>query len=209
MNVRYLFLPPLHVFMVKTYDYIIVLKKPNFKVIDWISQLMLLLAVASFLFVAFMCLSQKSTALPVSLSWLLLFFCSLIIGWWVFCFGQVQRGIIPYYRFALMFAAWGWFVVPDGKWVAIIYIIACFLEKPVKVPPEAAFDTEEISFNSFPRKIYLWKDVANVVLKDGLLTIDLKNNTLIQKQVNDEVLPEIEEEFNGFCQEQLDRKTEY
>ncbi len=207
MDLRYLFLLPLHIFMVKTYDYIIVLKKPNFKVIDWISQLMLLLSVASFFFVAFMCLSQKSTVLPVSSSWLLLFFCSLIIGWWAFCFGQVKRELIPYYRFALMFAAWGWFVVPGGKLVAIIYIVACFLEKPVKVPPEAAFDAEEISFNSFPRKIYLWKDVNNVVLKDGLLTIDLKNNTLIQKQVNDVVSPEIEQEFNGFCKEQLDGKT--
>ena len=75
--------------------------------------------------------------------------------------------------------------------------------EPVKVPPEAAFDAEEISFNSFPRKIYLWENVSNVVLKDGLLTIDLKDNTLIQKQVNDEVEKEIEQEFNGFCQEQL------
>ena len=189
--------------MVKTYDYIIVLKKPNFKVIDFISQLMLLLSIASFFFVAFMSLSQKSMVLATSESWLLLFFSSLIIGWWVFCFGQIKRGIIPYYRFALMFAAWGWFIIPNGKLVALVYVIACFLEKPVKVPPELAFDAEEISFNSFPRKIYLWKDVANVILKDGLLTIDLKNNTLIQKQVNDEVSPEIEAEFNGFCKQQL------
>ena len=189
--------------MIKEYDYIIVLKKPNFKVIDWISQLMLLLSLGSFAFVAYMGLSQNSVALSTSQSWLLVFFCSLIIAWWTFCLGQIKRGITPYYRFAVMFAAWGWFIIPGGKLVAIIYIIACFLEKPVKVPPEAAFDAEEISFNSFPRKILLWKDVNNVVLKDGILTIDLKSNTLIQKPLNDEVDKHIEQEFNEFCKEQL------
>ena len=192
--------------MVKEYDYIIVLKKPDFRVIDWISRFMLLLSITSFAFVAYMSLSQANAILPVSKAWLLVFFCSLIIGWWTFCNGQISRGIIPYYRFALMFAAWGWFTVPNGKLVALIYIIACFLEKPVKVPPEAAFDAVEISLNSFPRKIYLWPDVKNVVLKDGLLTIDLKNNTLIQKQVNDPVEKEIEDEFNEFCKEQLNQE---
>ena len=192
--------------MVKEYDYIIVLKKPDFKVIDWISRFMLLLSITSFAFVAYMSLSQANAILPVSKAWLLVFFCSLIIGWWTFCNGQISRGITPYYRFALMFAAWGWFTVPNGKLAALIYIIACFLEKPVKVPPEAAFDAVEISLNSFPRKIYLWPDVKNVVLKDGLLTIDLKNNTLIQKQVNDPVEKEIEDEFNEFCKGQLNQE---
>jgi hypothetical protein len=189
--------------MVKEYDYIIVLKKPNFKVIDWMSQFMLLLSLGSFAFMAYMALSQNTTALTTSQSWLLVFFCSLIVAWWTFCLGQIKRGITPYYRFAIMFAAWGWFIIPGGKLVAVIYIIACFLEKPVKVPPEAAFDAEEISFNSFPRKVLLWKDVTNVVLKDGILTIDLKNNTLIQRPLNDEVEKEIEQEFNAFCREQL------
>ena len=193
--------------MIKTYDYIIVLKTPDYKVIDWISQLMLLLAVAGFTFVAFMSLSQTNIVLPVSESWLLLFFCSLILGWWIFSFGQAKRGLIPYYRFALMFAAWGWFVVPGGKLVAIVYLIACFLEKPVKVPPEVAFDGVEIVFNSFPKKILLWPNVNNVVLKDGLLTIDLKNNTLIQKHVNDPVEKQVEQEFNDFCKEQFSHKS--
>lgn len=189
--------------MAKEYDYIIVLKKPDFKIIDWMSQFMLLLAIGSFTFVAYMSLSQENAILSTSSAWLLVFICSSIIAWWTFCVGQVKRGVTPYYRFAVMFAAWGWYVIPNGKLVTFIYIIACFLEKPVKVAPEAAFDGEEIAFNSFPRKTIFWKDVTNVVLKDGLLTIDLKNNTLIQKQVNDPVEKQIEDEFNHFCKEQL------
>ncbi len=189
--------------MVKTYDYIIVLKKKSFELIDNVSSLMLLLALAAFVFDAYATIMLRNTKLEVSSAWLLLTISALIIGWWIFCNNQKKRGIIPYFRFALMFAAWGWFVVPSGQFIAMIYLVACFLEKPVKVPAEIAFDAEEIVFNSFPKKRYGWSVISNVVLKDGLITIDLKDNTLIQKAVDEPVSKEIENEFNAFCKEQL------
>jgi len=189
--------------MAKTYDYIIVLKKKSFSVIDNISKLMLLMAIAAFLFTVYATLILHSTNLQSGLSWYLLVICLIIIGWWMLCENQFKRGLIPYYRFALMASAFGWFVVPGGMYIAIIYIIALFFEKSMKLTPEIAFDAEEIVFNGLIRKRYSWAVVNNVVLKDGLLTIDLKNNTLIQKEVNEEVSPEIEEEFNAFCKELL------
>jgi len=189
--------------MVKTYDYIIVLKKKSFELIDNVSKLMLLLAVAAFIFDSYATLMLHNTKLEASSAYLLLTVSAMIIGWWVFCENQLKRGIIPYFRFALMFAAWGWFIVPSGQLIALIYIVACFLEKPVKVPAEIAFDTEEIVFNSIPKKRYGWSVISNVVLKDGLITIDLKDNTLIQKEVNEPVSKEIENEFNAFCKEQI------
>ena len=189
--------------MVKTYDYIIVLKKKSFELIDNVSKLMLLLAIAAFIFDSYATLILHKTKLEASSAYLLMTISAMIIGWWVFCANQLKRGIIPYFRFALMFAAWGWFVVPSGQLIALIYIVACFLEKPVKVPAEIAFDTEEIVFNSIPKKRYGWSVISNVVLKDGLITIDLKDNTLIQKEVNEPVSKEIENEFNAFCKEQI------
>lgn len=189
--------------MVKTYDYIIVLKKKSFELIDNVSKLMLLLAIAAFIFDSYATLMLHNTKLEASSAYLLMTISAMIIGWWVFCANQLKRGIIPYFRFALMFAAWGWFVVPSGQFIALIYIVACFLEKPVKVPAEIAFDTEEIVFNSIPKKRYGWSVISNVVLKDGLITIDLKDNTLIQKEVNEPVSKEIENEFNAFCKEQI------
>ena len=50
-------------------------------------------------------------------------------------------------------------------------------------------------------------EINNIVLKDGLLTIDLKNNKLIQKEVNDEVLPSDEHDFNEFCRQRLSIKN--
>ncbi len=187
-----------------TYDYIIVLKKKSFELIDYISKLMLLLALAAFFFDAFFTLYAHNTKLSPSSAVLLLIYAVGIIGWWSFCGWQQNRGLTPYYRFALMFAAWGWFVIPSGLWIAIIYIVACFLEKPVKVSPEVAFDNNEIVFNNFPQKKYTWDMISNVVLKDGLLTIDLKNNTIIQRDVDAKTSYELEVEFNEYCKSRIE-----
>ena len=191
--------------MAKVYDYIIVLKKKPFDVIDNISKLMLVLGIAAFIFVAVSTLQGRNTNLPVDQGWLLISIAAIVIGWFAFCERQKKRGKTAYYRFGLMFAAWGWFVIPSGRWISIIYIIACFFEKPIKVAPEVAFDSEEIVFNSFPQKKYGWNEIANVVLKDGLLTIDLKNNTLVQRAVDEAVPQDVEVEFNSFCQSQVVR----
>jgi hypothetical protein len=185
--------------MAKTYDYIIVLKKKSFELIDNISKLMLLLALAAFIFDSFSTLYSHNTNLTTSVAWLLVSLSATIVAWWIFCGWQQGRSIIPYYRFALMFSAWGWIVLPGGKLIAIVYLVACLLEKPIKVSPEVAFDDEEIVMNSFPKQRFQWDAVNNVVLKDGLLTIDLKNNKVIQKEVDAVVSPEVEAEFNSFC----------
>ncbi len=77
------------------------------------------------------------------------------------------------------------------------------LEKQVKFPDEIGFSEETVVINSFPKKKFNWTDIQNVILKDNLLTVDFKNNKLIQKELNEEVSPLIEQEFNEFCRKQL------
>ncbi len=59
-----------------------------------------------------------------------------------------------------------------------------------------------IRYPSFPEKNILWSDITGIVLKDGLLTIDFKNNKLIQQYV-DESVSVNEKEFNEFCAKKL------
>src|SRR5688572_20672098 len=66
-------------------------------------------------------------------------------------------------------------------------------------------DTEQIVYPSLPKKTFHWSELSNMVLKDGLLTIDLKNNKLIQQMVDEQTTPVNEEEFNRFCLLQLKR----
>lgn len=62
------------------------------------------------------------------------------------------------------------------------------------------FSLEKILYPSFPNKTYLWNEVNNVMLKDNVLTIDLKNNKLIQAVIDKSSADEIDEKaFNEFC----------
>ena len=190
----------------KTYDYLIVLKKTlNYYIIDLVSQLLLLLAVASFLFFVYNQIHSGTinTIFGAKRESQLLFISLIIIGWWLYCKRKKRQGEIPFYRFAIMLSAWGWYIQTGHFQIAVFYLVAAVLERPVKLLPEVAFDEEEIAFNTFPKKIVLWKDISNVVLKDGILTIDLKNNTLIQKEVDADISEADEQDFNDFCKQKL------
>jgi hypothetical protein len=66
-------------------------------------------------------------------------------------------------------------------------------------------DSSRVLYPSFPKKITGWNDLNNIVLKDGLLTIDFKNNKLAQAEVINTVDDSAvnEQEFNDFCRSQL------
>ncbi len=192
---------------VRTFDFIVVLKKTSNKAIDTVSLLMLAIAVVFFLYSFTMQLANNgfSPALALLLVWI-----AGIVGWVLFSNSQKKKGIAPSYRFVLMLAAWGWFMHHAylhavAYILAAAYLLASLLEKSLKVTPEWAFDENEIVFNSFPQKKYGWNEVTNVVLRFGMLTIDFKNNKIMQGEVNDEVPLEVENDFNEFCKAQLDK----
>lgn len=184
----------------KEYDYIIVLKRSGHGLVDRISRLMLCLALIVFgASVLTLGLSQKSLLLLVIIGG--------IIGWWVYCYLQQKKGFQPFYRIALLMAAVGWAVQAGWGLIPAIYFLAAILEKQVKFPQEIAFDADEIVINSFPKKHFHWRQLQNVLLKDGILTIDFHNNKLIQKEIETPVSAGIEQEFNGFCRERLNAES--
>ena len=64
------------------------------------------------------------------------------------------------------------------------------------------FEPSFIKQRNFPWKKYQWRQLNNVILKDNLLTIDFKNNRLLQAEItNDDIN---EKQFNNFAKEQLD-----
>lgn len=184
---------------IRTFDFIVVLKSKSTSVIDLVSLFMLIIAVVFFGYNSILMYNANGLTPKFVL---LVVWIAGIIGWILFAKKQHKKGNNLSYRFALMIAAWGWFMV-NVWYLALIFLIAAFIEKSVKTLPEWAFDENEIVFNSFPTKKYNWADVTNVVLKFGMLTIDFKNNKIIQGEVNDDVPKEVENEFNQFCAAQL------
>ncbi len=66
------------------------------------------------------------------------------------------------------------------------------------------FYDKGILYPSVPAKLFLWQEIAQVILKDDILTIDLKNNRLMQFNLDNEVAAEINaEEFNEYCRERV------
>lgn len=70
---------------------------------------------------------------------------------------------------------------------------------------EVAFTKNDIQYPSFPIKKIKWDEVAQVILKDGLLTIDFKSNKIIQQTIDEIKTPVDEKEFNDFCRQQLNK----
>ncbi|MEO5564051.1 MAG: hypothetical protein ABIR18_11465 [Chitinophagaceae bacterium] len=69
---------------------------------------------------------------------------------------------------------------------------------------EVLVQPDKITYPSFPKKMIQWNELQNIILKDGILTIDFKNNKLLQNEldVNGHVN---EKDFNEFCRQQLNK----
>lgn len=80
--------------------------------------------------------------------------------------------------------------------VAILYAIS--LRKLI-----VFVNPNQITYPSFPKKTITWNELSNIILKDDLLTIDFKNNKIIQQLTERTEHPVNEKEFNDFCNKQL------
>jgi hypothetical protein len=109
------------------------------------------------------------------------------------------------YRFWLLIAAIGWIGLTPPPWVGAIFFLLSFLEYQTKRPLEIGFDHDRIVMNTLFKRQFDWSVLNNVILKDGLLTLDFKNNKLIQKMVadDDDEDDADEEEFNTYCRSRL------
>lgn len=173
------------------YDYLITLKKNDYSVADQISQLMYIFSLITFGY--FYYYYPKSAAVYIYIG-------AAILLSWAYSLIKKRRKGEALFRLGLFLCAVGWILGPERNvWMAILYAIAGLIEKQVKFPAEIGFSKDEISFNSLPRKVLRWDEIRNVIIKDGLITIDQKNNKLTQKEIEGYVTHDIEKEFNDFA----------
>lgn len=182
------------------FDFVITLKSPQYKQINLISQLLLVMFLAvyfRYLFaIGFFGSHLWLLAIPV-----------LIIGLWLW--GWVQSSdpnYLVHYRVELMMAGMALILLPLFKYSTIFgvaFFVLGAVERWVKVPDEIGFSKEKIVRNSFPRKQYEWFEVDNAMIRHNLFTLDFRDNRIIQKELDEPIDPELEKEFNEFCKSQL------
>jgi hypothetical protein len=79
----------------------------------------------------------------------------------------------------------------------IIMLIVALTTRYFYVPPVVEAKEEGISIKkTFSNKLYPWAFFNAVILKDDLLTLDFKNNTVLQLEVENSIN---EIGFNDFC----------
>jgi hypothetical protein len=66
------------------------------------------------------------------------------------------------------------------------------------------FSEEGIRYPSFPVRLYRWSEVDFVILKDDILSIEMKDNRLLQFTLEQSIASKIDDlVFNAFCAQQI------
>ena len=179
------------------YQYVVVLKNQHSKYINILGFLLGLLSIVFFV---------KELFEPGQTGFVYLVgvvFIAGVLAWNVF--QSVYKGKKVYYSRALLIAALVWMKMPYYQWLSFAFIILALLEYQAKYAIEIGFSDHEIKFNTLLKKKYRWIDFTNIVLKDGLLTLDFANNKILQREIedDDEEDDADEREFNDYCRRQL------
>lgn len=101
---------------------------------------------------------------------------------------------VPIFIFALL-----WFNA-GVYWLAVLIFIFSSFALVSKKRVEVLIDEEKVCYKSFPNRSFNWDTLNNVILKDGMLTIDFKNNKIIQQLITENNTDEAA--FNQFCRQQ-------
>ena len=197
------------------YQYVVILKKKSERASDAFSVLLCLFSALSFLLNAFRTLriirithlmhSSTHVDMPTG-SWISVGLALLLIAGVVANLTRRKGGAVVRYRYWLLVAAIGWIGTTPTPWVGAFFFLLAFLEYQTKRPLEIGFDHDRVVINTLIKRRFDWSMFNNVILKDGLLTLDFKDNRLLQREIadDDEEDDADEDEFNAYCRSRLD-----
>jgi hypothetical protein len=178
------------------YTYVVTLKNQQTRYLDILGFLLSAASVVLFI-------EQMVVATSVGLAYLLgAIFIVGVLAWNVYQSSKHKRKV--YYSRALLIAALVWMKMPYFQWLSFLFIILALLEYQAKYSVEIGFSDKEIVINTLFKKRYAWSQFSNIVLKDGLLTLDFTSNRVMQREVEDDEDDDTtEDEFNEYCNRQL------
>ncbi len=172
------------------YDYVVTLKRENARKTDLVSFLLLIF---SFLAFSYVQLREGFNGF-LSIAMLIVF-----TGLSVNIYNSFKKRKL-HFRNWLFASGLLWLGMPYFQWMFIPFVLFALLESQAKYPLEIGFHSDGVVMNTLFKKKIPWTALDSVILKDGILTLDCKDNTLIQKEVLDDDDPDADEdEFNEYC----------
>lgn len=175
------------------YEYEIVLKNEKEKTYSVISWLLLLINLVTIILYSIS--FDLKNIFPLVFA--IIAFATLFLAKY---FKGLNEKFSYYFPFFFFAAAWFFTVYP---WVGLVNLVFGALNMIARRKLIVRFLNDKVIYPSaFPRQIQ-WTEISNAVLKDDILTIDLKNNKLIQQKIDRIYTTINEDEFNDFCRQQL------
>jgi hypothetical protein len=167
-------------------------KEKTYFIISWI------LLIANFISILILTISIHFTKLgPLILSFLA-FACIFIPMY----FKEKNEKLTYYWAFFFFSLAW---FSSHNDWLGSLNLLFGLLDVTARRKLFVRVDKNCVEYPSFIFKRALWKDISNVILKDGMLTIDFKNNKIFQQLIDEKMQSVNEKEFNDFCRQQLNQ----
>jgi hypothetical protein len=179
------------------YDYVVALKRENAGRADLAGFLLLFFSILAFLFVEIR---------SFHFSFFLSFAALVLLAGILINISAARKGKEMYFRNWLLIAGVCWIGMPFFRWMSAVFVVFALFEGQAKYPLEIGFSAEQIVLNTLIKKKISWSELDSVILKDGILTLNFKNNRIFQKEVPDENESDADEqEFNRYCREQLEK----
>ena len=179
------------------YQYVVTLKNQNNRYIDILGLLLSIFSIVCFTL-------ELLRSQNVSLAYLM--GAVAVLGFVVFNLTQQAKKRKVYYSRALLIAGLVWMKMPYFSWLLFVFVMLALLEYQAKYSTEIGFSDNEVVVNTLFKKRYDWTQFTNIVLKDGLITLDFANNHIVQREVEDDEDDDADEdEFNEYCHYQLSR----
>jgi hypothetical protein len=176
------------------YDYVVTLKRENAHKTDLVSLLLLIFSLLAFSLV------QIRNGLNI-------FLCAgivIVLSGILINLHSARKKKEMRFRYWLFAIGICWIGMPYLQWLIVPFFILALMEAQVKYPLEIGFYSEGAVLNSLFNRKFPWSSLQSVILKDGVLTLDFKNNNIIQKEVLDDDDPDApEDEFNDYCRSKL------
>jgi hypothetical protein len=179
-----------------TYPFVVVLRNTNARAVRTTGIILGIIAVCLFTLRYF---SPDGSGFNI----ILLFAAAVLLIWNIL---RVRRNKPSLFWPLLTITGLGLVLVPPFNWLGILYLLMSRIEAYALKPQEIGFGMDHVKFNGPGGRMHEWSALSNVVMKDGLLTLDFRDNRLFQKEtddVDDEDYDGTEDEFNAFCAERI------
>ena len=173
----------------------LILKNVKLKSYHRISWILAFINVATQVFVTFTSTSEQYK-IPITILLLVVLIFLAMARMSKFSFlSEKKYTLMAFLAISIAWIKWDlYWVVLLNAFVYVLYIYSIRNFEVTLLP-------DKIIYPSFPEREITWNELQNVVLKDGILTIDFKNDKLIQNEIEFTGLDE--QKINEFCRKHL------